>query len=85
MDSVYIKNKRTPNGIVLNQQVNKSYLKGQCPDYVHARASAVFSSKDNRTVILTRQVLLPDAPPTEICCLYSQVIFQTFEEVFLLI
>ena len=29
-------------------------LKGQCPDYAHARASSVFSSKDNRTVILTR-------------------------------
>ena len=35
-------------------------LKGQCPDYAHARASAVFSSKDNRTVILTRQDFLPD-------------------------
>ena len=33
--------------------------------------SSVFSSKDNRTVILTRQDFLPDAPPTEIfvyCC-----------------
>ena len=30
-------------------------LKGQCPDYAHARASSVFSSKDNRTVKLTRQ------------------------------
>ena len=60
-------------------------LKGQCPDYAHARALSVFSSKDNRNVILTRQDFLPDAPPTEICCLYSQVIFQTFEEVFLLI
>ena len=35
-------------------------LKGQCPDYAHARASSVFSSKDNRTVILTRQDFLPD-------------------------
>ena len=35
-------------------------LKGQCPDYPHARASSVFSSKDNRTVILTRQDFLPD-------------------------
>ena len=35
-------------------------LKGQCPDYAHARASSVFSSKDNRTVILTRQYFLPD-------------------------
>ena len=36
-----------------------SILKGQCPDYAHARASSVFSSKDNRTVILTRQDFLP--------------------------
>ena len=46
-------------------------LKGQCPDYAHARVSSVFSSKDNRTVILTRQDFFPDAPPTEIfvyCC-----------------
>ena len=35
-------------------------LKGQCPDYAHARASSVFSSKDNRTLILTRQDFLPD-------------------------
>ena len=35
-------------------------LKGQCPDFAHARASSVFSSKDNRTVILTRQDFLPD-------------------------
>ena len=35
-------------------------LKGHCPDYAHARASTVFSSKDNRTVILTRQDFLPD-------------------------
>ena len=35
-------------------------LKGQCPDYAHVRASSVFSSKDNRTVILTRQDFLPD-------------------------
>ena len=35
-------------------------LKGQCPDYAHARASSVFSSKDNRTVILTQQDFLPD-------------------------
>ena len=35
-------------------------LKGQCPDYAHARASSVFSSKDNRTVKLTRQDFLPD-------------------------
>ena len=35
-------------------------LKGQCPDYAHARASSVFSSKDNRTVKLTRQDFVPD-------------------------
>ena len=35
-------------------------LTGQCPDYAHAQASSVFSSKDNRTVILTRQDFLPD-------------------------
>ena len=35
-------------------------LKGQCRDYAHARASSVFSSEDNRTVILTRQDFLPD-------------------------
>ena len=35
-------------------------LKGQCPDYAHARASSVFSSKDNRAVISTRQDFLPD-------------------------
>ena len=29
-------------------------LKGQCLDYAHTRASSVFSSKDNRTVILTQ-------------------------------
>ena len=33
---------------------------GQCPDYAHALASSVFSSKDNRTVKLTRQYFLPD-------------------------
>ena len=32
----------------------------QCPDYAHTRASSVLSSKDNRTVILTRQDFLPD-------------------------
>ena len=63
-------------------QRKASALKGQCPDYAHARASSVFSSKDNRTVILTRQDFLPDrtadslprreaTPPTEICCLHS--------------
>ena len=40
--------------------MNKCKLKGQCPDFAHAQASSVFSSKDNRTVILTRQDFLPD-------------------------
>ena len=35
-------------------------LKGQCPDYAHAPALSVFSSKDNRTVILTQQDFLPE-------------------------
>ena len=35
-------------------------LKEQCPDYAHARVSPVFSSKDNRTAMLTRQDFLPD-------------------------
>ena len=65
---------RNPNSIIVllfiqnnSQFKNKakaclppSMLKGQCPDYAHARASSVFSSKDNRTVILTRQNFLPD-------------------------
>ena len=33
---------------------------GQCSDCVHARASSVFSSEDNWTVILTRQDFLLD-------------------------
>ena len=33
--------------------------KAEC-DMQHARASSVFSSTDNRTVILTRQDFLPD-------------------------
>ena len=50
---------------MLHQCSNKNFtsakgLKGQCPDYAHAGASSVFSSKDNRTVILTRQDFLPD-------------------------
>ena len=40
--------------------VSFSGLKGQCPDYAHVRAPSVFSSKDNRTVKLTRQDFLPD-------------------------
>ena len=45
------------SAIILTHSV---YLKGQCPDYAHALASSVFSSKDNRTVIMTRQDFLPD-------------------------
>ena len=51
MFKIFIKSKN--NG-------NKTMLKARCPDYAHARASSVFSSKDNRTVILTRQDFLPD-------------------------
>ena len=40
--------------------MSKLYLNGQCPDYAYARASSVFSLKDSRTVILTRQDFLPD-------------------------
>ena len=47
--------KRTNEGKKIHQK-----LKGQCPDYAHARASSVFSSKDNRTVKLTRQDFLPE-------------------------
>ena len=46
--------------IILRKGHLTELLKGQCPDYAHARASSVFSSKDNRTVILTRQDFLPD-------------------------
>ena len=41
-------------------EMEKEELKGQCPDYAHSRASSVFSSKDNRNVILTREDFLPD-------------------------
>ena len=47
----------------------------QCPDYAHARASSVFSSKGNRTVILTRQDFLPDRTADGDLFLHSQVIF----------
>ena len=45
---------------VKHKRITISRGKGQCPDYAHARASSVFSPKDNRTVILTRQDFLPD-------------------------
>ena len=48
-----------PNAALRNIPVEELELKGQCPDYVHARASSVFSSNDNRTVTLTRQDFLP--------------------------
>ena len=41
-------------------RADKSLSALQCPVYAHARASSAFSSKDNRTVILTRQDFLPD-------------------------
>ena len=57
-------------------------LKGQCPDYAHARASSDFSSKDNRTVILTRQDLLPDGTADgDLLFTFSSNIFD-FEEAF---
>ena len=40
--------------------LNDEELKEQCPDCAHARVSFFFSSKDKRTVILTRQDFLPD-------------------------
>ena len=40
------------NGDMEKQTFKVRPLKGQCSDYVHAPASSVFSSKDNRTVIL---------------------------------
>ena len=54
--------KFTKNALTLTTQKSPLAvsLKGQCPDYAHARASSVFSSKDNRTVILTPQDFLPD-------------------------
>ena len=62
-----------------------SFIKGQCPDYAHARASAVFSSKDNGTVILTRQDFLPDRTADgNLLFTFSINIFD-FEEVFRLI
>ena len=42
------------------KKIEKQKLKGQCPDCAHERAPSVFPSKDNRTVILTRQDFLPD-------------------------
>ena len=46
--------KFTKNALTLTTQKSSLAvsLKGQCPDYAHAHASSVFSSKDNRTVIL---------------------------------
>ena len=42
------------------RKIGQPGLKGQCPDYAHEPASSVFSSKDIRTVILTRQDFIPD-------------------------
>ena len=44
----------------MKQNLDIALLKGQCPDYVHARASSDFCSRDNKTVILTQQDFLPD-------------------------
>ena len=51
----------TDCGLIANDCIRISvHLKGRCADYAHARAFSVFSSKDNRTVILTRQDFFPD-------------------------
>ena len=58
-------------------------LKGQCPDYSHARASSDFSSKDNRTVILTRQDFLPDRTGDgDLLFTFSSNIFDTTNNCF---
>ena len=44
----------------MKQNLDIALLKGQFPDYAHARASSVFCSKDNKIVILTQQDFLPD-------------------------
>ena len=61
-------------------QRKASALKGQCPDYAHARASSVFSSKDNRTVILTRQDFLPDRTADRgLLFTFSRIIINTLD------
>ena len=55
-----VRNQPERGRTVLSHHREINGLKGQCPDYAHARASSGFSSKDNRTVILTRQDFLPD-------------------------
>ena len=49
-----------PTKTAMLRRLHNAEITAQCPDYAHARASSVFSSKDNRTVILTRQDFLPD-------------------------
>ena len=51
-----------PYWVVLDRS---SDLKAQCPDCGHVRVASVFSSKDNRAVILTRQDFLPDRTANE--------------------
>ena len=53
---------RKPYWVVLDRS---SDLKAQCPDCGHVRVASVFSSKDNRAVILTRQDFLPDRTANE--------------------
>ena len=53
---------RNPYWVVLDRS---SDLKAQCPDCGHVRVASVFSSKDNRAVILTRQDFLPDRTANE--------------------
>ena len=54
------------------------WLKGQC--YAHARASSVFSSKDNRTVMLTWQDFVPNHTATEVWSLLKKsfILFKNF-------
>ena len=62
---------RKPYWVVLDRT---SDLKEQCPDCGHVRVASVFSSKDNRAVILTRQDFLPDRTANE-DLLFTFVVF----------
>ena len=46
--------------LIQEKAITKKIIKGTVSRLAHARASSVFSPKDNRTVILTRQDFLPD-------------------------
>ena len=67
VSALHLREKCTISCIFVSQEKGKidyvciqAILKGQFPDYAHVRASCVFSLKDNRTVILTRQDFLKD-------------------------